>query len=292
VVSVGDVHYPLLAAGGVSIADASPTVTGNVLVGNAGNEGGGIGAAGGSPLITDNLVSGSTGLPDSNGGGLYLENSVDAVVTGNTIENISWPGFSGGAEVGGVRTVFAGNVIKNVSSWSGAVLLVGGAEGMSVADNVIVDDSGPRVVFVDGDGDGIDIVGNTLADDKGETLHLENGYGRAVVRDTVLAGVDVEVTCADGPGAPPSRPATFDHDDFSGAAVPAKCGALTASQGDTTAAPSFVSGGYEPAAGSVLVDAGTADAALPATDVAGNPRVVDGNGDGKAVVDIGAYERQ
>ena len=49
-------------------------------------------------------------------------------------------------------------------------------------------------------------------------------------------------------------------------------------------------------AASPLVDTGTTLvpglSALPATDLAGNPRVADGNGDGKAVVDVGAYERQ
>jgi hypothetical protein len=54
---------------------------------------------------------------------------------------------------------------------------------------------------------------------------------------------------------------------------------------------------YRPAAHGLLVDAGRN--ALPygwfslqAKDFAGHKRVVDGNKDGKAVVDIGAYQRQ
>ncbi len=45
---------------------------------------------------------------------------------------------------------------------------------------------------------------------------------------------------------------------------------------------------------SPAIDAGN-NAAVPSgvtTDLDGNPRIVDGNGDGNAVVDIGAYETQ
>ncbi|MDX6209649.1 MAG: hypothetical protein QOE24_2040 [Frankiales bacterium] len=64
--------------------------------------------------------------------------------------------------------------------------------------------------------------------------------------------------------------------------------------------PSFVDAvqrDYRPAALGLLVDAGRNALpygwlSLPAKDFAGHKRVVDGNKDGKAVVDIGAYERQ
>jgi hypothetical protein len=64
--------------------------------------------------------------------------------------------------------------------------------------------------------------------------------------------------------------------------------------------PSFVNAAQRddrPAALGLLVDAGRNAIpygwlSLPAKDFAGHKRVVDGNKDGKAVVDIGAYERQ
>lgn len=48
---------------------------------------------------------------------------------------------------------------------------------------------------------------------------------------------------------------------------------------------------YSLAAGSSAIDAGTPGTAAPTVDLNGNARVLDGNGDGVAVRDLGAYER-
>ena len=49
-------------------------------------------------------------------------------------------------------------------------------------------------------------------------------------------------------------------------------------------------GDYRLSEGSPAIDAGTNDAVTVDTDLDGNPRIVDGTGDGNAIVDIGAYE--
>lgn len=54
----------------------------------------------------------------------------------------------------------------------------------------------------------------------------------------------------------------------------------------------LAAGDYRPKAGSALVDRGVSTAGSPATDLAGSTRVVDGDGDGSASVDVGAFEYQ
>ena len=70
----------------------------------------------------------------------------------------------------------------------------------------------------------------------------------------------------------------------------------TGINGNISADPAYVdlaAGDYHLQEGSPCIDAGTNDApGLPETDFDGNPRITDGNGDGLAVVDMGAFEFQ
>jgi hypothetical protein len=68
-------------------------------------------------------------------------------------------------------------------------------------------------------------------------------------------------------------------------------GAITANH-FVTGTPTFVGPtDFRPAAGSNLVDSGDPHF-TGGTDLNGNPRVFDGDGDGIPITDLGAYERQ
>ncbi|PYT20824.1 MAG: hypothetical protein DMG58_33290 [Acidobacteria bacterium] len=70
------------------------------------------------------------------------------------------------------------------------------------------------------------------------------------------------------------------------------CGNQTGLNGNITTDPLFTdaaNGNFHVRPGSPVIDAGTSDLA-PVADLNGNPRPVDGNGDGVAAFDLGAYE--
>jgi hypothetical protein len=70
----------------------------------------------------------------------------------------------------------------------------------------------------------------------------------------------------------------------------------TGMNGNISADPLFVNplaGDYHLRPGSPSIDTGDNTAPnLPATDLDGNPRIKDGNGDGTSVIDMGAYEAE
>lgn len=286
--------------GGVDIDFASPTVEHNIVVDNIGGSGSGISASGGSPLIRDNDIADNTAASTGPGGGLFVSNTDAADILGNTIENNDWQyGDGGGASLAGDDLLFqdnvvSGNHVRGYTNGVGAAgLLVNGAPGMRLVDDVVSGNVGFDAVVVSGGDAAVQLTGLTIDRNAGIGLFLADGFGHVTVTDTVVSGTPNPVGCGTTTGLPStSQPATFDHDDIAGAAVPPACGSFSVAAGDSTATPDYQPGSFVPAAGSALVDAGTTVPSTPATDLVGSPRVVDGDGNGTATVDIGALERQ
>ncbi|HEX6677524.1 MAG TPA: right-handed parallel beta-helix repeat-containing protein [Actinomycetes bacterium] len=239
--------------GGILIGgDGTVKVLGNTITGNAtAADGGGISLfAAGTPTISGNVISGNTAEVGRNGGGISLLNASDALITNNFISGNT------GAEGGGIY-------------W----LVPSGQPGPNVVDNTIADNSAGRgsALFPDGFDAATQVTNNVLV-----------GSGAAAVVD-----------CGDFND--PNPPVIAFNDVFnagSGTAYGGICSDQTGQNGNISADPRFVdpaTGNYHLRAGSPAIDAGRNDGA-PATDIDGDQRPIDGNGDGVAVVDMGADE--
>lgn len=127
-------------AGGIHLADCSPTIRNNVVQLNSnGGNGGAIYATGGSPLITNNTIIGNTatglgggiylGGPSATvanntiarntsqfGGGVFEENAANAKVVNNTIVENTDAGNGSGALFAREDLVFVNNIVAFNSS--------------------------------------------------------------------------------------------------------------------------------------------------------------------------------
>jgi hypothetical protein len=131
----------------------------------------------------------------------------------------------------------------------------------------------------------------------------------ATLDGVVLRGfaTDLRRTANGGPQPPDDAAAnvSIDHSNYDPAKVAGAnnsvagggdaSGTITDGGHNVTGDPRFrdeAGGDFRPRGSSVLIDRGNAAAAQPPADLAGAPRIVDGNGDGAPVVDIGAFEYQ
>jgi hypothetical protein len=110
--------------------------------------------------------------------------------------------------------------------------------------------------------------------------------GSATVTGSIVRGFGTDLNVAPAPPTFSSGSVSASYSDFDNA---------FGGTANTALDPNFTNaaaGDYSLQPGSPLIDAAGTDPANGETDMAGNPRVVDGNGDGTAARDIGAYEYQ
>ena len=145
---------------------------------------------------------------------------------------------------------------------------------------------------------GPEVVNNTIADnsaDSGSAV-LGDGFDAATqLTNNILTGSGPASVLQCGDLNDPNPPLISHNDVFNAGSGPRYggiCTDQTGLNGNISADPLFV----DPAAanlhlrpGSPAVDTGL-NAGAPATDIDGDPRPLDGNGDGVVVVDIGADE--
>jgi hypothetical protein len=289
---------PTPAGGGVDIAGASPTVENDVIGPAWAQSGSGVSILGGAATLSHDTISGNVATQNSfsDGGGIAISGATDARLVDNVVSGNSY----------GIGTEQAESVSMegNLVTGNQYGALVAGALDLSSVDDAFVrnDTQGgwtatniPDGVLVQPLFGGRAALLNDTVADNGIGVPLDTRQGTSV-RDTVVeATADlVDMVHCDGDALPPD----YTDDVFWNTVardrrLDSEC--ILSTRGDKVADPGFVnrgSGDFTPGQGSSLVDAADSSGSLPALDQAGHPRVVDGNGDGTPVADIGAYERQ
>jgi uncharacterized protein (TIGR03382 family) len=294
--------------GGVRIMDASPTVTGNRIVGNRACAGGGVAIGFGSPLLQGNTISGNTQAGCSGGiggGGISVRGACTARIVGNLITDNATSSAGGGVSLfaSGAPVLRANVIAGNAAQSGGGVAMFNGSD-VDVIGNVIVANQARG-----GAGGGIywliptsspRVLGNTIAANdalRGSGLFADGYDGAAQVTNNVIVARAGQSAVYCGDFNDRSSPLLGFNDVWApagGLAYEGICDVPAAT--NLSVDPAFVdalAGDFRPAAGSPLVDAGTNGVpVLPGTDVRGAERLVDGDADGLSTIDIGAYERQ
>lgn len=292
--------------GGISISNASPTITGNIVKhNNAVNGGGGIAVQFSSALVQGNLVENNSQTPGysgGTGGGIAVNGTGSAQIIGNTIQNNSWASSNGGGIVllaAGTPTLKNNIIDGNVadSEGEGGGILIESESNAVIVQNLIYNNSagqGSGIFFNVPEGySGPVFINNTIvgtSSSQGSAVYASGFDDQVQFFNNLMVGP--------GKGSPvfcdstsDKTPPTFTNNDaFSPKAsgLQGTCSAQASTNGNISADPMFVSKiNFQLKTGSPAINAGDNSAPdLPPLDLAGKTRVVGGN------IDLGVYESQ
>ncbi|MHC4483353.1 MAG: choice-of-anchor Q domain-containing protein, partial [Planctomycetota bacterium] len=280
--------------GAIRCRSCSPTIADCVAVGNQAGFGGGISCRYSNAIISNCTITANsahgTETFSGQGGGIYCQNSsliiANCSITGNSAEDYS---FMGDSAAGGAIYCWSSDpVVANCAMMGNFAATTGGAIGCEDSRAAITNCT----------------ISSNAAGAQGGGIFNRNSepnITNCVIWDNIAPS---EAQIYNAEASSPSVSYSDVQGGYSGV-------------GNIDADPCFVSAGYwadandpnilvepnDPNAvwidgdyhllpGSPCIDAGDPNyiAELDATDLDGNPRIVDGNSDGNSVVDMGAYE--
>ena len=312
-----------IGGGAIFIQDAIPIITGNVFLENhsdkeggalyiyrrfespqqatvvdnqfhsnsAGGSGGAIYALESKPWIRSNTIISNTA---SGGAGVYANVCNDARLEGNLIADNRVIGSNdlstggGLAVVNTARVTVDSNIIRLNQAWKGDGLYIEKAAGtaFTVTNNVLSDNGQCELMVKNASPH---IVNNTLLGTTATSSRVGMDLLGALTKPSIVNNIIFGQ--AYGIRGSGSAGPTLCHNDLYWNSV-ANYSGVTASATDLGVDPQLVNaegGDWHLRATSPLIDAGLNNEA-PSHDLDGDLRPLDGNGDGLAVVDIGADE--
>jgi serine protease len=302
------------SGGGILIQNSSPTIADNWIVGNGACSGAGIYSGFGSPLIRGNRIARNFlfGCTGGSGLGVYIGGDSDAELIGNSISDNNGPAHGGGVTLFAAgRAVLRSNIIaRNVTSGfspctqGGGIWMVNFSQATIVNNLVVGNVAGCGGGFYWSGSAGVTtFVNNTFADNdaaEGSAIAFSGADARHLIFNNILIGKSGQaaVHCSNSMSTPP--PLINTSDVFSPHGVPfdGTCADQTGHRGNVSADPLFVRGAFGDVLGdyhlqmsSPAVDTGdNAAPQIPSLDLDTFNRIADGNSDGDARIDMGAYE--
>jgi Right handed beta helix region/Bacterial Ig-like domain (group 3) len=305
-------------AGGVQVSSGSPTIRGNIVTANRGGDGNGISLDASSALIESNVITNNVNSGDLNGGGggggIYVGSYActspsvicGAEIRGNLIQGNQVLHLSSGGGIavnGGGPIKIIGNEIRGNQALSeGAGIDFINSNDAQVENNLIVD----NVLTQGGQGGGIYwgvpngsrgpfVVNNTIVNNsasQGSGIYAA-GFDVAsrVVNNLIVAapgssGIECEGMYDNAPPAVRNNDVVATANAYAGL-----CAGAAGTVGNLSVAPAFVGiDDYHLAPGSAGIDAGSNADSTQALDLGDTPRLIDGDNDGSARVDMGAFE--
>jgi Abnormal spindle-like microcephaly-assoc'd, ASPM-SPD-2-Hydin/Transmembrane protein 131-like N-terminal/Right handed beta helix region len=292
---------------GIYILNASPKITNNVITGNGGLDGIGILSRDGSPLIQGNTVTGNVENMGSGGGGgagIHITGTYgvtsNTTVSGNLVTNnhLDAGGFGAGIFVDYYASALIENnyVAGNTGYNGGGGLGARSNARVTIVGNVIVnnssgegggfyDDSNGPLLFLNNT-----LYGNTSSGGGSEIATIQYYTLNSIFKNNIVyATSGIAVTCSDINALTATNNIVYSISP----ATNGNCAAFADYNGNIFDEPGIVNpagGDFHLHVGSPAIDAGVTDPNLPEKDQDGTTRVLDGNNDGIAAVDIGAFE--
>ena len=301
--------------GGISIFQASPTITNNVIQQNyACGAGGGIYVDFGSALIQGNTIQNNSQANCSGGiggGGIAVGGAASAQVIGNVIRNNTWPSGDGGGIslfAAGTPTIqnntISGNIATGVSpaAQGGGIYIVNSSDALIVQNAIYANTAGQGsgvYLGVPSGNRGPIFVNNTIiggtGSNQGSAVYVTGFSNQVQFSNNLLIGPSGQNAVYCDPSYSQQPPSFNNNDAFSpnGTGLTGTCANLASQNGNLSVDPQFVDANadYHLQLTSSAIDAGNNSLPnLPTKDIAGNPRILDGNNDCISTIDIGVYE--